>query len=169
MARHRKPRRNYGYMLAAAGTLAISIGAATAITVGTSSATVASTPEAADANTSVLEAEGVAQAQGRPRAAVPLESYNALNDAQQYINQRATSEKALKDHLQRAGYSRTATNYATSNVRVDYGAEAKELAGSYMQATEITEQGMRKQLRSDGFNAAQVDAAVAAAYGKKGE
>lgn len=169
MARHRKPRRNNGCMLAAAGTLAISIGAATAITVGTSSATVASTPEAADGNASVLEAEGVAQAQGRPREAVPLESYNALNEAQQYVDRNATSEKALKDHLQRAGYDRAATNYATSNVRVDYGAEAKELAGSYMQATALTEQGMRKQLRSDGFNAAQVDAAVAAAYGKKGE
>lgn len=145
MARHRKPRRNYGFMLAAAGTLAIGIGAATAITVGTSSATVTSSPE----------------------AGVPLESYNALTDAQQYVDRRATSEKALKDHLQRAGYGRTATNYATSNVRVDYGAEAKELAGSYLQATALTEQGMRKQLRSDGFNAAHVDAAVAAAYGQK--
>lgn len=142
MARHRKPGRNYGYILTAAGVLAASIGAATAITVGTSSATVTSSPE----------------------AGVPLKSYNALNDAQQYVDRRATSEKMLKDHLQRAGYDRDATNYATSNVRVDYGAEAKELAGIYMQATEMTEQGMRKQLRSDGFNAEHVEAAVTATY-----
>lgn len=162
MARHRKPGSNHGCILAAAGVLAISIGAATAITVGSSSATVASTPEAADENASVLEAEGVAQ--GREREAVPLESYNALSEAQQYVDRRATSEKMLKEHLQRAGYGRAATNYATSNVRVDYGAEAKELAGIYMQATEMTEQGMRKQLRSDGFNAEHVEVAVTATY-----
>jgi hypothetical protein len=142
MARHRKPGRSYTWIIAAAGTLAISIGAATAITVGTSSATVTSSPV----------------------AGVPLESYNALNDAQQHVDRRATSEKMLKEHLQRAGYGRTATNYATSNVRVDYGAEAKELAGIYMQATAMTEQGMRKQLRSDGFDAEHVEAAVTATY-----
>ena len=142
MARHRKPGSNHGCILAAAGVLAISIGAATAITVGSSSATVTSSPE----------------------AGVPLESYNALNDAQKYVDRRATSEKMLKDHLQRAGYDRDATNYATSNVQVDYGVEAKELADIYMQATAITEQGMRKQLRSDGFNAEHVEAAVTATY-----
>lgn len=168
MGKHRKPRRTTPWVAAGIGVLAVSLGTAGAITFGSSSATVASTPDAADADGQVLEVAGLAEEQGREREAVSLENYNALSDAQDYVERMAVSEKTLTDHLKESGYQRSAIRYAKENVTVDYGSEAIESAGLYMQAGDMTPELLRKQLKYEGFDTEQIAAGVASAYGTEG-
>lgn len=169
MGKHRKPRRYTAQIALGVATLAITVGVTTALHNGITSATVASVPEAADADGQVLEVAGLAEEQGREREAVSLEKYNALSSAQDYVERMAVSEKTLTDYLKQSDYSRSAIRYAKENVTVDYGSEAIESAGLYMQAGEMTPELLRKQLKYEGFTSEQIASGVESAYGTEGD
>lgn len=175
MGQHRKPT-SAGKKVLATGLAALVIGggfkALSDVEVGR--ATVASSPEVADEamekdgleeSPAVLEKEGVAEAHGRERDAIPRKHYDALEAAQRSIDTMAFSEEGLRKQLKMKGYPRSAVNYAIENVTADYRAEAIESAESYLKAVPMSSDELRNQLDYEGFEPEHIENAVIVTYG----
>lgn len=174
MSKHRKPMSTRKKVLATGLTALVIGGSFKALSdVEVGSATVASSPEVADEamekdnlkkSPAVLEKEGVAEAHGRERDAVPREHYNALESAQRYIDIMAFSDKGLRKQLKFEGYGSAAIDYAAENVTVDYEAEAIESAENYLDAMPMSADELRSQLNYEGFEAEHIETAIMTVY-----
>lgn len=99
----------------------------------------------------VLCSDEEIQAQKDAEAAIPIESKDALNKGEQYLNVMPFSYSGLIKQLEYEGYSTEAATYAADNCGADWNEEAAEKAADYLDVMSFSRDRLISQLEFDGF------------------
>lgn len=91
----------------------------------------------------------------------------ALEAAEAYVTTSYMSAEGLRKQLAFDKHPGAAITYAMDHVEADWDTEAEEAAGVYMDSgLGLSREGLRDQLRFDGFTKAQTDRAIERTWGK---